>query len=62
MENKEVCRDQYFALSLTVLSLMGGFFIAASGHEIAGSVFGASGIVGIVGTFIYGSKKSNHSP
>jgi uncharacterized membrane protein len=52
-----ISRAQVFALVIAILTIVGGCFTAIQGAQIAGSIIGTSGVVGIIGAFIKNSKR-----
>ena len=52
-----ISRAQVFAFVLSLLTVMVGGTIGYFGAEIAGSVIGASGVVGIIVAFLKNSKR-----
>lgn len=52
-----ISRAQIFALVIAILTISGGCFTAIQGAQIAGSIIGTSGVVGIIGAFIKNSKR-----
>ena len=47
---------QIFAFLIAITAILLGSYTAITGHEWAGSIIGASGIGGIIYTFIHGRK------
>jgi len=52
-----ISRAQIFALIIAVFTIVGGCLAAINGAQIAGSIIGTSGVVGIIGAFIKNSKR-----
>ena len=59
--HNEVTRGQILATFITISALIAGTVTALYGHEIAGSILGASGIGGIAVTLILGRNARQES-
>jgi len=46
-----------FAFIIGMSAICGGTYCISNGHEISGAFLGGSGLTGLVGTFIYGSRE-----
>ena len=59
---KRDSQDQHlgivFAFTLALAALVAGCVVVLNGHPILGSLFGLSGVGGIVATFIYGTRSN----
>lgn len=47
-----------FALVIGMTAIVGSVACILYGHEASGSILGVSGLTGLVGTFIYGSRQA----
>ena len=52
-----LARAQIFAFVISIATIIGGCATAIFGAEIAGSIIGTSGIVGIIAAFLKNSKR-----
>lgn len=48
---------QIFGFLIAILALIGSFYSAVNGAQLAGSIIGTGGISAVVAVFIYGRKK-----
>ena len=55
------CRDGLlgliFGLVIGLATILGGFYCIVQGFQLSGTALGLSGLTGLVGTFIYGSRE-----
>lgn len=58
---REIRRGQYFAFTVCVGFLASGTFLIYTGHEWPGTIFGGSGLVGIVSAFLAARKNQNNN-
>jgi len=52
-----ITRAQIFAFIIAIITVISGCITAILGAQIAGSIIGTTGIVGIIGAFIKNSKR-----
>lgn len=57
----EAKRGQLYALLIGSLALACGTYTALSGAEIAGTIIGGGGVIGLVSVFILGRSKKKYS-
>ena len=64
IENKVIDSDignsrlgLHYGLIIGLAAVIGGTICILSGHEIAGSIIGGTGLTGLVGVFVYGSRQ-----
>jgi len=50
---------QFLAFAIVIIMASLGFYLAITGRELAGSIFGGPAIVSIVGAFLYRKKEKN---
>ena len=53
---KAIKRSQLFAISVSLISILGSVSLAFSGAEVAGGIIGSATILGIVASFVLGRK------
>ncbi len=53
-----ITRAQIFAFFISIVTIIGGCVTAIFGAQIAGSIIGVSGLVGIITAFIKNSKRA----
>lgn len=46
----------HYGLIIGLVAVLGGTFCIAYGHEIGGSIIGGTGLTGLIGVFVYGSR------
>lgn len=44
------------ALMISLFALYAGYSLIQSGHDVAGTIFGGAGLIGLVSVFIYGTQ------
>lgn len=58
--NKEIMverqRGQHYAFAIAVIAITAGTYASVNGNNIAGSVIGGGGVVGLVSAFLYSRK------
>ena len=47
----------HYGLIIGLASVLGGVFCIASGFEVGGLIIGGTGLTGLVGVFVYGSRQ-----
>ena len=52
-----ISRAQIFAFIIAIVTIVGGCITAINGSQVAGSIIGTSGVIGIIGAFIKNSKR-----
>jgi uncharacterized membrane protein len=50
-------RGQIFAFILTVLTIVAGTYLVATGKPITGTIMGGVGLAATAGVFVYGSRQ-----
>ena len=47
----------HYGLIIGLVAVIGGAFCIVTGHEVGGSIIGGTGLTGLVGVFVYGSRQ-----
>jgi uncharacterized membrane protein len=54
---KHAGRGLHYGLIIGLVSVIGGVICIMYGHEVGGSIVGGTGLTGLVGVFVYGSRQ-----
>lgn len=47
----------HYGLIISLVAVIGGTICITSGYEVGGSIIGGTGLTGLVGVFVYGSRQ-----
>lgn len=51
------CRGLNYGLIIGLTAVIGGCVCVLTGHDVSGSIIGGTGLTGLVGVFVYGSRE-----